>query len=398
MNILFLTKEYNHKSLPNSGGTGVFISTLAKKLVELGHNVFVFSLSNQNHDVNDCGVIVKIKKKKLEKNHIFKLKKSLTRKFSFLQKWYYPVLKLELKEIAVELKKFIKKNKLIIDIIETHDFDGFSLYLDNKIPYVIRCHGSFSIFQKYFNFKNIIQHKLQWEKDAIQKSKNIITVSKYSQKINHELFEIDNSKLIYNGINTDKFIFDKNVSVLPKSIFFVGNLTKEKGADIAAEIFKKVENIYPESSLHFIGIETDYKTKIIDYLEKNNLKNKVIFYGFMDSENLIHNLSKAEIVILPSRGENFSLTVLELMSMSKCVVTSNIPSYSELIINNQNGYIVNSIQDYVDTIKLIFDNKEKAKEIGFQARNTIINNFGIDKMVNQTIEYYQEVIENHKIS
>ena len=62
MNILFLTNEYSYESLPESGGTGVFISNISKILISKGHKVYVFSLSNIDLDIHDLGVIVKIKK------------------------------------------------------------------------------------------------------------------------------------------------------------------------------------------------------------------------------------------------------------------------------------------------------------------------------------------------
>jgi hypothetical protein len=56
MNILFLTKEYYHEKLPNSGGTGSFISGLSKSLVNEGHNVFVFGIEKKSIYIDDFGV------------------------------------------------------------------------------------------------------------------------------------------------------------------------------------------------------------------------------------------------------------------------------------------------------------------------------------------------------
>ena len=395
MNILFLTKEYYHEKLPNSGGTGRFISNISKSLVNEGHNVYVFGLANTNYILDDYGVKVIYIKNPLYKNHLYKLSKSISKKIPFLRKYHVELLKLELKLTAKELDKFILKNNLQIDIIETHDFEGLSLFLDETYPIVIRCHGNYNFFHNYFNFK-FAQHKLDFEKEAFAKVKNFIVVSKYSQSINHKLFNLEKSKLIYNGIDTDEFKISEEVSIIPKSIFFFGNVTYEKGADIAVAVLIEVLKFEPNTTLNFVGRNTNYNSTIENILKENNILNKVIFHGFKLSNEIIKIMSKAAIVLLPSRGENFSLAALEMMSLSKPIICSNIPSFSELIIHNENGFIANSIQEYVNSVRFLFENKLASKEIQKNARKTIVEKFNKNKLVKETIEYYNEVISNHK--
>ena len=397
MNILFLTNEYSHESLPESGGTGVFISNISKILISKGHKVYVFSLSNIDLYISDLGVIVKIKKNTLVKNQIYKLLRSVTRKVSFLNNYHFKLKRLEVKEIAKQLNQFIEKNKLNIDIIETHDFNGISLYLNNKIPYIVRCHGSFSIFREYFykNF-NIPKLVLDCEFEANRKAKNIITISKYSQKINHELFKINKSKLIYNGVNTSLYKAKEEVKVIEKSIFYFGNISLEKGADVAIEVFLNVIKFESNLSLHFMGIETNYKSELLKIIKENNIEDKVIFHGFQNTDSIIKLISSAEVVIFPSKGETFGMALCETMSIGKPVVVANIPAFNEIVTDKKSGFIANSVQDYSDAIQFVFENPNKAAEIGKNARNTIINRFSIDKMVDETLKYYQEVIDDFK--
>jgi glycosyltransferase involved in cell wall biosynthesis len=395
MNILFLTKEYYHEKLPNCGGTGSFISNLSKSLVNEGHTVFVFGVEKKSVYIDDFGVKVTFVKDTLSRNHIYKLARSITKKVPFLRQYYLPILRMELKKIAAELNKFISINNLQIDIIETHDFEGLSLYLDNKIPVVIRCHGNYNFFHNYFNFK-FAKYKLDFEREAIAKAKNFIMVSKYSQSINHKLFNLEKSQVIYNGIDTDKFRISEDVAIIPKSIFFFGNVSYEKGADIAVSVLIEVLKFETTATLNFVGRNTNYNNSIENILIENNILNKVIFHGFKLSNEIIKIMSNAEIVILPSRGENFSLAALEMMSLSKPLICSNIPSFSELIIHNENGFIANSIQEYVNAIRLIFENKETSKDIEINARKTIVEKFNKNKLVKETLDYYNDAIINHK--
>ena len=90
----------------------------------------------------------------------------------WLEKLHFYIHELEKKDIAKQLQKHIKTNNLKIDIIEAHDFDGISLYINNKIPYTIRCHGSWSLLEKYFGYK-AEKGRVYCEKKALKKGKNI---------------------------------------------------------------------------------------------------------------------------------------------------------------------------------------------------------------------------------
>ena len=391
MNILFLTNEYKHPLLGSSGGTGNFIANFSKELLKKGHNVTVFGTSNKNYDFNDEGIHVHFERNVFKRNRFYKVLDSLTRKRKPFKKYRLALLKIERKYLVHYVYNYIKKHNLKIDIIECHDFNGNSLYLPDNIPYVIRCHGSFSVLAT-FGYP-IIKTTNELEKLAMQKAKNFISISKYSEKINQMVFGINKMKLIYNGINYEKFIIVNEVAIIPKSIFFVGNLSVEKGADIAIEVFAAIQAKYPESSLHFIGIETAYKTEFEKIVLQNHLSSKVHYHGFLQTNEMISLLSSAEIVLFPSTGENFSLALLETMSMEKCCICSDLPSYGEIIIDQQNGFIAKSTEDYIAVILKLFDKDELKSRTAHNARQTIINQFSIDKMVDESVAYYQELID-----
>ena len=393
MNILFLTNEYKHQILGSSGGTGNFIANFSKELQKKGHTVHVFGTGNKNFDFNDDDVIVHFERNAFKKNKFYKLLDSLTRKQKPFKKYRLALLKIERKHLARDVYSYIKKNKLKIDIIECHDYNGNSLFLPNTIPYVIRCHGSFSVLAT-FGYQ-VIATTNALEKLAMQRAKNFISISKYSQKINELVFGIKKMKLIYNGINHEKFKKVDDVAIIPKSIFFVGNLSFEKGADVAIQVFKTIQLKYPESSLHFIGIETHYKTEFEKIVLQNHLSSKVHYHGFLQTNEMLTVLSAAEIVIFPSKGETFGLALCETMSLKKCCVCSDLPSYNEIIIDKSNGFIAKTTSDYIEIITNVFDDLNLNNLVAQNARKTIVSDFNIDKMVAESVNYYQEIINNN---
>ncbi len=397
MKILLLTREYKHSSLPKCGGTGTFMASLAKNLVKLNHEVYVVGINKSKINFVDEGVTIQYCKSLFRRNFIINFLRSFTKKIFFLNNLHCKIHEFEKKDIAKIVTKLIKKQSTPFDIIETHDFEGLYLFLENSIPIVIRCHGSFSVLEKYFDYKDVELGKKHCEKEAFKRAKNVVSISEFSEFVNRELFHITNFHRIYNGVNTSIYKKNENAIIIPKSIFYFGTIAIEKGAEIAIQIFLKIIKKHPEASLHFIGPENNqHKTEFLKTIETNNLKDKVHFYGFQKNEEVIQLLSKAEVVIFPSKGETFGLALCETMSLSNPVISSKIPSFQEIIINQENGFIANSIDDYFAFINQIFENKTIAKNIGDNARKTIIDNFSQEKMIDETIKYYIKVLTNLK--
>jgi glycosyltransferase involved in cell wall biosynthesis len=395
MNILFLTREYKHNDLPACGGTGNFIATISTKLAETNHNIYVFGVNKSKIKINHKNVNITFIKSLYNRHLLINFLRSITGKIIFLEKLHFYIHELERKDIAEQLYKHIKDNDLKIDIIETHDFEGISLFLDESVPYVIRCHGSWSLLEKYFGYK-VEKGRVYCEKKAFKKAKNSIAISEFSKKANHKLFGINKFELIYNGIDTNIFKFPKEIKVIEKSIFYFGNISNEKGADIAIQVFITLLKTEPNATMHFLGKEGNYTKDLTKIIRANNIEEKVYFYGIQSTEKVVEILSKANVVIFPSKGETFGLALCEAMSLSKTVITSNIESFREIIENKKNGFIATNINDYVTSIRYVFENKEQLETIGLQARQTIIQKFSLEKMVQNSLNYYTKVIEDFK--
>lgn len=394
MNILILTREYKHSLLPPCGGTGNFNTLLAKELVKSGHQVYVFGVNKTNISFDDDGVQVYYSKSLFKRNFIYNFLRSVTQKVSFLQPYHFKLHEKEKQDISRRLFAFIHEKKLKIDIIECHDFEGLSLFLGKKIPYVVRCHGSFSVLEKYFGYK-VEAGRKHCEREAFKKAENVIAVSQFSEQVNRELFGVTNFKLIYNGINIREFEPDSNVAVIPFSFFYIGNISVEKGADTAFRVFARLIENFPQATLHYIGRETPYKTILDQEIQAASLTDKVTFHGYQTKEAIIRLLSSANVILFPSKGENFSLALLEAMALKRPIVTSNLASFKELIISGENGYICDNDSDFVTAVSEIFTDAALADTIAQNARKTIVAGFSIEKMMTETLDYYTTVIRNH---
>lgn len=103
----------------------------------------------------------------------------------------------------------------------------------------------------------------------------------------------------------------------------------------------------------------------------------------LDIKELIENYQKAPVFINTSQWHPCPLALLEAMSVGCPVVTSDTTSLSEIIIDGENGFVTNNVDEMKSRIGELMSNKELANKIGQAARKTIQENFNAEKCVNQ---------------
>ena len=295
-------------------------------------------------------------------------------------------LKKEIKNLTQQLQKFLQKEGIHPDVIETHDWEGASLFLEElKIPYVVRAHGCYRILKKYFGYKASLGVEAI-ETEALKKASHLICVSKNSQRMYEETFG-NKGTIITNGVTSTT----QNISeTLPFSLFFFGSVTAKKGFEIALNVFKRILQKFPTATLHIVG--KNYE----NYLKENNLgeQKNVINYGHLQGEELKITLQKADVFIFPSQGETFGLALCEAMEIGKAIVAADIPSFRDIITHTKDGFIAKNEDEYYEYIMKLFQDGILNKTIAENARQTIHSQYNFEKTVENSLLYYQKTINN----
>lgn len=391
--VLFITKEFQSEFQKKSGGTGVFYKNMSEELIKQNIQVSVFGSSKIPFSIEKDLFSLVFVKDYFQKYKIMEFVRSISGKFTFLERWHYKIYDLEIKYLEKELTKFIFEKK--IDIVETHDWEGLAQITQNlKIPYVIRCHGSWSVLKKFFGY-GAAKGKIHNEIKAFKNASNIITVSNENTKMVQETFEIKKFHLIYNGIDTNFYKPQHKIAVQKKAIFYVGNISAEKGAETALDTFIRIYSKEKEATLHFVGKETPLADTLKKKVNINQLEQSVFFHGKKKPHELVQLVSKAEVMIFPSKGETFGLALIEAMAMEKPIVCSNLPVFNEIIVDGKNGFIAKSVEEFSDRILELFDNNQLATELGIKARERVLERFSLTQTVYKSLDFYNEIINNN---
>jgi glycosyltransferase involved in cell wall biosynthesis len=96
--------------------------------------------------------------------------------------------------------------------------------------------------------------------------------------------------------------------------------------------------------------------------------------------------------ILPSHYEGHPKTLLEAMSCGLPVVGTDVPGIRELIVHGETGYLCDpSSQGIRAAIGELLWNKDLRKRIGTNAREYVVENVSLSKIVDKELALLREV-------
>lgn len=229
-----------------------------------------------------------------------------------------------------------------------------------------------------------------------------------------------NSKIVYNSIATKKFwdvskkislksevvwngleVNQKNVSkeeqehvrkIIFKSnsseiiIALVGRISRWKGQKLLLNTFNEVLKTHQNIKLAFIGSTPPNQEFFLHELQKNikelDISDNVIHIPF--TKEIAKVWQCIDIAVVPSiEPEPFGLVAVEAMLAKKPVIASNHGGLTEIIINNETGFLVepNNENQLAETIITLIENPKLRQEFGEKGYKRAIENFSISNYV-----------------
>ena len=212
-----------------------------------------------------------------------------------------------------------------------------------------------------------------------------------------------NSVLIKgSGVDTNFFSRESNQPRTIRDIpylLFPSRIIKEKGI---FELINACKNLLKKNipvKLILAGNLDKGNRSSLSEKELEVLKNSknITFTGHID--NIKERYFDCDIVVLPSWREGLSRSLVEASSMECPIITTNISGCKDVITNEVNGYLVeikNSKLIEKSIIKIL-NNKERAIELGKNARQIAQKNFDIEIINRRTIDLYLLINSNKKV-
>ncbi|MCX6740610.1 MAG: glycosyltransferase family 1 protein [Candidatus Parcubacteria bacterium] len=235
---------------------------------------------------------------------------------------------------------------------------------------------------------------------SIWKAKKIIAVSESTKKDTIKYFKVkeDKIKVILEGIDdycnivVDENKIDSKLKFTPSYFLALGTLEPRKNLVRLIKAFDKFlkENSGSNFKLVLAGKKGWKYEPIFEIIEALKLEDKVIWVGYVTLPEKIFLLRHAYCLVFPSLYEGFGLPILEAMNMGVSVVTSNVASIPEIVIDNAvliEPEDVDSIKDGLN--KIYRDSALRLKLI--ERGKGIARHFTWEKSAQKTLELFESL-------
>lgn len=160
-----------------------------------------------------------------------------------------------------------------------------------------------------------------------------------------------------------------------KRLISVGRLSREKGYEDLLDVFKLIHQEEPSWRLDIIG-DGAQKNLLGDRIFNEGLKECVTLHGFQDKTFINNLLSQSSIYLMTSVTESFGIVLIEAMSYGlPCVAFDSAEGATELIKNNENGFLISyrNKEEYAKKVLELIHNKKERGRLGKCGRETSLN-------------------------
>ena len=170
-------------------------------------------------------------------------------------------------------------------------------------------------------------------------------------------------------------------------ISFVGRLDREKNVIALLEIFKE-SKIPTDWKLQIIGDGSERKN-LEQFVEKNQLQERIIFYGTKTSEEILKLLRRSKIFGFTSLKEALPTVLLEAMFCSNAIISYNCNYGPSDIVKNNSGFLidVNNKEDFIQKLEMLTNSDEKLEKMMESASKEAQN-----WKQNEILKKWQEII------
>ncbi len=279
----------------------------------------------------------------------------------------------------VELSRLI--SQINPDIVHLHSskagFLGRILSMFYKAKFFYTPHGYSFLMKNVSSLRRVAYRMLEL---IASKSKTITISCSKGEFCETQKFS-KHSLYVSNGIDTneiDRLVESyQPLSIAEKSkkrVFTIGRICTQKNPSL----FNQIALSLPEYDFVWIGDGE---------LRKELSAPNIQITGWLSRREVIRQVLLADIFVLPSLWEGLPISLLEAMYLGKPCVVSNVIGSRDVIHNGENGYVCETLSEYISVIRKI--QAEKPETQIRHAKRDILTQYNIKSMSKKYVDIYR---------
>ena len=399
-----------YRGKPHVGGQGIYTRHLTKALVDLGHHVEVFA--GQPYPVLDERVpLTKLPSLDIFNDQYpgrFPAYWEFKSRFDLLEAAVFCTGQFpEPLAFSARANAHLSKRLGEFDLVHDNQSLGYGIaHLEEKIPLIVTLHHPITRDRALE-----IEAAPNWfKKRAVGRWYSFVRMQgKVASRVPRVVVVSENS---INDIHTDMGVPMENMRLVPVGVdpelfrpldgvdHIPGRLITTASADVAIkglayliEAMAKLRADGADISLTVIGRAKPGKS--MDLIERYGLADHIQFVSGVPDERIVELYSEAELAVVPSLYEGFSLPAIEAMCSGTPLVATDGGALPE--VTGEDGETVfrcrkGDADDLASTIRRALDHPEARARVGEAGRQRVLERWTWRRCAELTVEQYREVL------
>ena len=413
LRIAFLT----YRGHPYTGGQGVYTRHMARELTALGHSVEVISGPPYPH--LDSGIRLtelpsldlyrmpdpfRIPRLSEFKDRFDVLEYFITAAATFAEPLTFSLR--AHRELAGRLEQF--------DIVHDNQCLGTGIWKIHQagLPVLETIHHHITVDRrletehaptawKRFT-KNRFYAFTNMQTKVAQKLPRILTVSSnsYEDIIRDHKVDAERLHIVNVGVDTNQFRPLDDISPVP------GRLMTTASADVAmkglAFLLEALAKLRTENdSIHLVVIgKPKYDSKATKLIKELRLSEHIEFVSGVSDERIVELYNEAQIAIVPSLYEGFSLPAIEAMSCGVPLIATTGGALPEVV--GEDGVTALQVapgnsEDLAAKIRWALKEPKLRSTIGSAGRQRVVKNYSWRITAEKTVEHYRALLSEVQV-
>lgn len=287
------------------------------------------------------------------------------------------------KDIATffEIRKIAKEIKP--DIIHLHSSKAGALgrfaFSGKRVPLFYTPHGYSFLMQNSSEARRKIYKGIEF----VCGKRNCTTISCSKGEHSESLKLNKQAVYVNNGINMEQLqkLIDElgDAKQHPFTVFTLGRICYQKNP----ALFNKIALAMPDVRFLWIG-DGELRSELT--------APNITITGWTERKEALKYSASGDVFVLTSLWEGLPISLLEAMYMKKVCVVSNVIGNRDVIKNGTNGFVCNSVDEYVRTIKCAKNNDmSRLVEVAYQE---ILECYNTKTMAEQYNKIYVAKLNN----
>jgi glycosyltransferase involved in cell wall biosynthesis len=290
------------------------------------------------------------------------------------------------------LVSYIKELKP--DVLHTHETYGLGLG-NISVPHVFTVHG--------FDHANLVANaaKFAWiraplwkrvERRGLSAQKHIISITPYvrmmiESQTNANIYDIDNP--------VDERFFKITRRPERGRILCVGWINERKNTLGSVEAFARIAGRHGEAKLVIAGQSrrADYLDRVTQSIRQSGIVDRVELLGHIDHAQLVQELARASILLLPSRQENSPMAIAEAMAAGMPVIAANRCGMPYMVQDGQTGFLIDpeSTEQIADCLAKLVGSQQLCERMGRAGCQVAMDRFHPHAVAQKTRAVYGQI-------